>query len=545
MPTRSPARLATPRRRGLLASGIAMIIAATLAACSGSTSPGASADDASGQPKSGGTLVMGIQSDPNTVNPNLSTNGPVQQVGTMIYEPLVYFDNEAAEPKSVLAKSWTISDDGLTYTFDLVDAKFSNGDALTSSDVKYTIEQVSAKSFAPFAQAAAVLDSIDDSNPKQVIIKLKEPFGPFLLSLTRVWILPKAVFDGTDPATNPASLDAPVGTGPFVLDSVTRGSKWTLKRNPDYWQDGRPYLDQIVATVIPDAQAATLSMAAGDLDYISSQVISPTDVKTLVDKGQAVAHPDSFAPNMTQVFFNTTRPITGKADARHAIAMAIDRAFLLTNIFQGGGKVAEGNFDSRLAWAYNTDVSFDKLYPYDPKAAAAALDAAGYPMKGSSRFSVTILAEGSSRFQEVAEAIRSMLLEVGIDAKVNAPESSVTTEKAFTPPGDFDLYIQSYTTNWDPALGIARAYVTSSIGARFGNASGYSKPEVDKLFNAGRSGTTNDDRAVPYREVQTILAQDLPVMPLIETKLNDVQSKRTHGLWYAANWGQWQEAWVG
>ncbi|SDT16437.1 ABC transporter substrate-binding protein [Jiangella sp. DSM 45060] len=536
-----------PRRRsarGLAA--VAGLVAVLLTACQNNTGPDTgSAGTDGGEPVSGGTLVLGIQSDPSPLNPNLTTNGPTQQIGTMIYEPLVYFDNEAAEPKPVLAESWEISDDGLTYTFHLVDATFTNGDPLTSTDVKYTIEQVSTPMFAPFAQAASVIESIDDSDPKTVVIQLKEPFGPLLLSLTRVWILPASVFQGSDPATNPASIDQPVGTGPFMLDEVSRGSQWTLTRNPEYWQEDRPYLDSIVARVVPDAQSATLALAAGEIQYISSQVISPTDVEAVVQRNQAVAHPDSFAPNMTQVFFNTTRDITGDPAVRHALAMAIDREFLLENVFQGGGEVARAPFDSRLEWAYNDEVDFDELYPYDPEAAAQALDDAGYPMQGDSRFSLTILAEGASRFQEVAEAIRSMLLEVGIDAQVSAPEASVATEQAFTAPGDFDLYIQSYTTNWDPALGIARAYVSTSIGTPFGNASGYSDPEVDELFAAGRSGTTEDQRAEPYRQVQEILAEDLPVMPLIETKLNDAHAPNVNGVWYAANWGQWQEAWVG
>jgi peptide/nickel transport system substrate-binding protein len=297
--------------------------------------------------------------------------------------------------------------------------------------------------------------------------------------------------------------------------------------------------------VVPDAQSATLALAAGEIQYISSQVISPTDVATVTASGNVVAHKDSFAPNDTQLFFNTTRKITGNKDVRHAIAMAIDREFLLTNLFENNGEVAKGNFDTRLEWAYNTDVDFSKTFPYDPDKAKQLLDQAGYPDNGGSRFSLTILVEGASRFQPVAEAIASMLKDVGIDAKVSAPEASVATKQAFTAPGEFDLYLQSYTTNWDPALGIDRAYVTSSIGKTFGNASGYSNKQVDDLFAQGRSAVTNEDRAVPYKKVQTILAEDLPVMPLIETKLNDAVSPKVHGLWYAANWGQWQEAWIG
>lgn len=354
------------RARRRLAAPVLALAVALLGACGGGDTGGNEEGSEAAEPVRGGTLVLGIQSDPSPLNPNLSTNGPTQQLGTMIYEPLVYFDNEAAEPKPVLAESWEVSADGRTYTFNLVDAKFSNGEPLTSSDVKYTIEEVAAPMFAPFAQAASVLESIDDSDPKKAVIKLKEPFGPFLLSLTRVWILPKSVFEGTDPRRNPASVDQPVGTGPFVLKEASRGSQWTLARNPNYRLTDRPYLDSIVARVVPDAQSATLALAAGEIQYISSQVISPTDVKTIVDRDQALAHPDSFAPNMTQVFFNTTRKITADPAVRHALAMAIDRQFLLENIFQGGGEVAKAPFDSRLEWAYNGEVNFDEMYPYDP-----------------------------------------------------------------------------------------------------------------------------------------------------------------------------------
>lgn len=528
-----------PFRRRFVAVGA--LLALMISGCGNGAGGGQRAS--SDGPVSGGQLVIGLQSDPSPLNPNLSTNGPTQQVGTMIYEPLAYFDNKAQEPKPVLAKSWDISEDGLTYTFDLVDAEFTDGEKLTSEDVEYTIEKVAAKTFAPFAAAAAVIDDVEATDPKTVTITLEKPFAPFLSALTRVWILPKHVFEGTNPLTNPASVDEPVGTGPFKLGKFTRGSQWTLVRNKDYWQKGRPYLDKIIGKVVPDSQSATLALAGGEIQYISSQVIASGDVEQATAGGKNVAHKDSFAPNVTKVFYNTTRDLTGDVQVRRAIAMAIDREYLLKNTFDNGGEVARAPFDSRLG--YDTSVDFDEKYPYDPAKAKQALDDSGYPMKGKSRFSLTILVEGSSRFQSVAEAIRSMLLKVGIDAKVSAPEASVATEQAFKPPGKFDMYVQSYTTNWDPSLGIERAYVTSSVGAPFGNASGYSNPKVDKLFRQGSSAVEQKDREKHYSEVQDILAEDLPVFPLVETKLNDVAAPTVHGLWYAANWGQWQEAWVG
>lgn len=497
------------------------------------------------QPVTGGQLIIGLQADPSPLNPNLTTNGPTQQIGTMIYEPLVYFDNEQAKPVAQLAKSWTISPDGLTYTFDLVDANFSDGKPLTSSDVKYTIEQVSAKTFAPFLPSAAVISNIDDTNPKKVVITLKRAFGPFLLSLTRVWILPKHVFDGTDVKANPASLTAPVGTGPFLLDKLTRGEQWTLVRNPNYWQKGKPYLDSIVGKVIPNVQSMVLAVSAGDVQYVSSQVIPASDAVQLQQKPNLQLVKDSFAPNDSLMFFNMTRPLTGNADVRHALVMAIDRQFIFQTVFNSFGAVATTQFDSRLAWAANTTINFDTMYPYDPKKAAEALDAAGYkPNASGTRFDISILAEAGSRFVPVAEAMRSMFKAVGVNATVEAPEVAVTTDKAFKVPPQFDILLQSYTTNWDPALGIERAYVTSSIGTNFGNASNYSNPEVDKLFDQGRYATTPEDRGKHYKDAQVILAKDIPVFPLVETKLYDVAAKNVRGVWYAANWGVWDRAWL-
>ncbi|HZP95750.1 MAG TPA: ABC transporter substrate-binding protein [Candidatus Limnocylindria bacterium] len=533
-------------RRGLIRLiGPALAMLLLPSACGpASSSNSGSPSAASEQPVTGGQLIIGLQADPSPLNPNLTTNGPTQEIGTMIYEPLVYFDNEQAKPAPQLAKSWTISPDGLTYTFDLVDATFSDGAPLTSSDVKYTIEQVSAKTFAPFAPAAAAISNIDDKDPKKVVITLKRAFGPFLLSLTRVWILPKHVFGGTDVKTNPASLTAPVGTGPFILDKFTRGEQWTLVRNPKYWQKGKPYLNSIVGKVIPNVQSMVLAVSAGDVHYVSSQVIPASDAVQLQTKPNLALVKDSFAPNDSLMFFNMKRPLTANADVRHALVMAVDRQFIFQTVFNSFGKVATTQFDSRLASAANTSVNFDTMYPYDPKKAAAALDAAGYkPDASGKRFDITILVEAGSRFVAVAEAIRSMFKAIGVNATVDAPEVAVAADKAFK-RGEFDIYLQSYTTNWDPALGIERAYVTSSIGTTFGNASSYSNPDVDKLFEQGRYGTTPEERGKYYKDAQTILAKDIPVFPLVETKLYDVAAKNVRGVWYAANWGEWERAWL-
>ena len=111
---------------------------------------------------------------------------------------------------------------------------------------------------------------------------------------------------------------------------------------------------------------------------------------------------------------------------------------------------------------------------------------------------------------------------------------------------DFDATIQAYTTAGDPALGVARLYVTSAIKkAPFVNASGYSNPEVDKLFAEGADLTTSAARAVPYYKVQEILARDLPVFPIWQTALLNVAREQVKGPWaWSTGYSYWEDVWI-
>ena len=214
------------------------------------------------EPKRGGTLVIAIDSDPATVNPDVTTSVSDVSVGSLIYDSLMRVD-ENFEPVPSLASAWTVSPDKLTYTFKLVEAKWHDGKPFTSRDVKFTFENISAKYGSKFLAAAAQIKEIRTPDDRTVEIEMKRPFGPFLFSTTgytNAAIMPEHLYAGTDALKNPATLSRPVGTGPFMMKDWVRGQTITLERNPNYWHRGRPYLDQVVFRLIPDTAARVLAL---------------------------------------------------------------------------------------------------------------------------------------------------------------------------------------------------------------------------------------------------------------------------------------------
>ena len=158
-----------------------------------------------GTPVKGGTMIMVLSGDPASVNPAISNSLLDMTIGCMVYQPLVDLDVEF-RPKGVLAKSWTISPDALTYTFNLIQTNWQDGKPFTSADVKYSIAEVTSKLKPSFQESAKAIDSIETPDPQTVVIKLKKPFGPFLMSLACEQggaIMPKHLFEGTDPLKNP------------------------------------------------------------------------------------------------------------------------------------------------------------------------------------------------------------------------------------------------------------------------------------------------------------------------------------------------------
>ncbi|HSL95559.1 MAG TPA: ABC transporter substrate-binding protein, partial [Thermoleophilia bacterium] len=205
---------------------------------------------AQGTPTPGGTAIVILGSDPEHLNAGISTGYPVGAVGASLYSALVYPAADGAV-HGELAEGWTVSDDNLVYTFTLRDAAFHDGTPVTSADVVFSMESILGPNHGRFQRAFNEMASIEAPDARTVVITLNRPYAP-LLGLLTVFdapILPKHLYDGTDPLANPVN-DAPVGSGPFRFVEWVRGERVVLERFDGYFLEPA-LLDRLIYRVVP------------------------------------------------------------------------------------------------------------------------------------------------------------------------------------------------------------------------------------------------------------------------------------------------------
>jgi peptide/nickel transport system substrate-binding protein len=498
------------------------------------------------QPKKGGTVVMAMGYDPVTLNPATSSGTSETHVGTLMFEALVQTDLDGrVHPQ--LAKSWDISDDKLTYTFHLQEAKFHDGKPFTSEDVKFSFLDVANKLHTVFrAQAGRVIQSIETPDPRTVVVRLKEPFGPFLYSLglfTGGAIVPKHVFEGTDVATNPASVNSPIGTGPFKFAEFVRGSHIRVVRNEDYWDKGKPYLDTVVVQNIPTPAGRTQAFLAGDIDFIPFSFFNSGDLKSVRANPNLKTEPTGSPPANLFGFLNLKNPALADVRVRQALMMATNRKFIWQNGYSETGQPGNSPWGGLVAWAHDPTVDYDKMYPFDTRKAGALLDEAGFkPDADGVRLRLRVMYDAASQERAItASALQATWKQAGIEVTVQPVENAVLTPRALA--YDFDVFLTAYVTWGDPALGVARAFVSSSIGVANGNMSGYSNKEIDNLFIKGARATSNEERAPFYHQAERILARDMPSLMLHERRALDVANSNVQGLWGTQH-VNWANGWL-
>lgn len=500
------------------------------------------------KPQPGGTAITISAGEPTGLNPTITSNTPEQFAGCIVYEGLVLINQETGKAEPALAKSWEISSDEKTYTFHLRDANFHDGTPLTSEDVRYTLMEVSSKFHPTFsAQTARKIQSVTTPDPKTVKITLTQPFGPFLLNLTctnGAGILPAHLFTGTDPLKNLTTLDAPVGTGPFKFAEWVRGSHIRMVRNEEYWDKGKPYLDSIVMQFVPNSASRTQSMLAGQADFVSGYEFSSSDVKTARATPSLKLEKSGFAASQVLAFFNLTRKPISDVEVRRALLTATDTAYIAATAFPGTGEGGTKPWNS-IPWSANENVDYRRDNAFDAKRAGQLLDEAGYkPDANGVRFKLGVIYDAQApELDQIAQTLKAWWKAVGVEVELQPVEEAVFVPRVFT-NADFDVMLTGYSTYNDPAIGIARIYISSTIGKLYGNASHYSNPQVDALFEKGAASTNLQERGAEYKKAQEIIVRDLPTITLAERYFNDVMSTKLHGVHGYLGTGQWANAWL-
>jgi peptide/nickel transport system substrate-binding protein len=479
-------------RRIGAAVGIAVAGALALAGCGAAASSGSSSP--TGKPVSGGDLVIARSADIIAMDKTTTFDNNSLRVMEQIMEPLFLVSADGTSLQPWLATKYTISPDQLTYTIALRSGvTFSNGAPMTAADVKFSIDQDTASGDAGWGFINAAIDTVTATDTSTVTIKLKHPWGPLIadLSLFSNGIIPNN-YGGKTAAE---FYQAPIGTGPFVWDSWKKGQSVKLTKNPHYWQAGKPYLNSITWTVVPDANTRKLQLQGGQIDIDDTPDWSSLTSLQSTPGVKATTFPST---QLDYIAFNEQHAPFDDVHVRRAISYAIDRNALVKAVLFGNGTPANSMLSPGTPF-------------YDKNAGGATFDVAKAKaeLAQSSQpngFTTTLLIRsGDPNQTSIAQIMQSELKDIGIT--MNIKQLDPTANKQARLASDFDMSWNAWTmdipdpdewTSWavDPAGGSHAAFTY------------YNNPRVIALNSQAASETDTTKRAALYSQVQQMTSQD-------------------------------------
>lgn len=490
------------------------------------------------EPRKGGTLVMVSADNVRHFNPAVQSGTVTGIPGAQIFASPIRFD-DGWEPKPYLAESWEWGDDGLSFTMHLrQDAKFSDGVAITSADVKYSLEV--NKENHPFKSKFSAVADIETPDDFTVVLRLSAPHPALLLALSPAMapIIPKHIYDdGQDIKTHPRNAD-PVASGPFKVKEFKQGEYVLLERNEHYVLGDGPYLDQILINIVSNVGSHGLGLTNGEYHLATVSPLAVRDWKRLGEEPNltaSLAGYEAIGP-LNWLAFNTKKPPFDNKLVRQAISFAIDRDFIVNTLHAGGttratGPIANGNqFYTDEVEHY--DLNLDK--------ANSLLDEAGFPMNGESRFSAAIdFIPGYDEQQKlIAEYLRPQLAKIGIDLEVRTSVDFGAWADRIS-NWNFDMTMDN-VYNWgDPVIGVHRTYLSDNIveGVIWSNTQQYSNPEVDQLLKDAGIELDLDKRKALYKEFQRIVVDDVPIAYINNDSIRTIYSNKVGnpelGIWGA------------
>ncbi len=470
---------------------------------------------AQAEPQAGGTLTWSVFPEPtSSLLPFTTTEHGNQRVGPKIVEGLLTYDFDL-KPLPLLATAWTVSPDGLRYTFALREGvTWHDGKPFTADDVKFSIEALRQHHPRGRTTFASVTD-IQTPTPHQVVLVLDKP-APYLLTALAASespIVPRHVYAGAEVLGHPAN-QAPIGTGPFRFKEWVKGSHIVLERNPTYWDAPRPYLDQIVIRAIPDAAARMAALESGELLLAGDRPIPLSDIaRVSAIPGLAVDTRNwPYAGTHLQMYFNFDKPLLQDRRVREAIASALDLEAFQRLIWYGHGLPSASPIGQLLTAFHDDSV---RPVPYDVARANQLLDDAGHPRAGGGvRLRLKLLI---TPFQDPRAAgfVRQSLARVGIDAAVVTNDFASYAKQVYT-DRDFDLTLESLANVFDPTIGVQRVFWSKNFkpGVPFTHTPHYQNPPVDAALEAAAVEPDPARRRAHFVTFQQLVREDVASIEL-------------------------------
>lgn len=467
------------------------------------------------------TLIFAQGADPRGLDPAMVDDGESSKVIVNIYEGLLQYAKDSTKLEACLAESWKVSEDGLTYTFNLrKGVKFQDGTDFNAEAVKVNIErQMEGNATADMSYAGFVfgtVSKVEATDESTVVITLKEKNTAFLynlaMSLAAPIVSPKALKDNNNNVN-----EHPVGTGPYKFVRWDKEQAIVLVRNDDYWGE-KAKTKNVIFKIIKDNSARVVALNNGEVDMIDG--IDATVVSQIESAGNKLDQPDGM--NINYMAYNTTTPVFSKPEVRKAFSQAVNVPELVKSLYQGYASPADSILPSFVP-GYAKDVM---QVTYDPEAAKSVISAAGIT-------SVHVITYSNPRpyntanGQALAEAIQGYLSKVGVTANIEVFDW--TTYKEKVKAGDYDICFYGWTgDNGDPDNFMA---LLSDKDPSM-NVSRYDNSEYKDLIAKGKATPEGPDRDAVYAQLEKIQVDQNPWLLISHSKLLSAYSPKIQGYYY-------------
>ena len=543
---------------GVLALVLLAALALGLAACGGSTDSGGGGD-ANAAPVSGGTLTVTFQGEPTELDPAIAWEVTSWGIMRLCYQGLLSYAPGAGEAGSELApelatevptaENGGISADAKTYTFHIrkgVTFQPPVSREVTAADFKYSFERMMVEPLAPatffYTGVVGAQDFMDGKakdikgykvvDDSTIEITLEKPDGAFLYAMAMMFtsVLPQEWVDQVGKQIK----RKPLGTGPLVIDHWTPGQEIVGTKNPDYWDAGKPYLDQITFNLTANPSTALLKLQSGEVDVLGDGIPAADYARTKADPTWSKYVYDASEIANYYVFLNVNEKPFTDLKVRQAVNYAIDTARLQKLL--GGQALALNQVLPAGMPGHQADKEF---YTYDPEKAKQLLAEAGFP----DGFKTTFYGHNVDPFPKLAQAIQNDLKAIGIDASIKLMDKATYWNLISLPQSHVGIGLTDWYMDFpDPSDFIGPLFTHPIEGGS--NASFYTNPEVEKLYAASGSELDPAKRLDMFVQMQDVIMEQAPIAPLFQPVWNGMYGKNVGGYYYHPVWNlQFQEMW--
>jgi len=511
-------------------------------------------------PKAGGRVVLAHRQEPVRYWGPITGLSVSREVGMLMNHSLIAVNDELEYIPVLLTEVPTaqyggISGDSLTWTFHLRDdVKWHDGEPFTSADVKFTYEVMIDQENDVITRVGwDRITSCETPDDHTVVFKFEQVDAPFLMRVSIAGILPKHILEGL-PSAELTSADwfrAPVGTGPFMFKEWVAGDHITVVKNPNYFIEGQPYLDEIVYRVVPDMNTLLNMTETGEVDI---QPRVQDDVAELLDDMPHVDRITVQSLTPWLIWINMNHPLFKDVRTRQALAYGFDKEIINEKVYRGFSLPADGPVSPQL-WAYNPNI---KTFRHDPEKAKALLEEVGWKDEDGDGIREAHGVEGVEdgtpfKFETAnlaGEQIRVQLLslvhaqwkEIGLAAEINLVDVG-TMFGDMHPNNNFETsysYIARYV---DPDFG--GLYLDRDRFDNRANYVGFNNERVDELILASQQTADQAERKEYFMEAQAIIAEQVPQLFIGWRANSTAVNERVKGykpapgydeFWNAAEW---------